>query len=330
MIDLQSEKQVKGLTQRLHKAVKSKPNMKLSEFREEFSKAFNCKDWNTLIAGLSGETLPQQDVGSPKYRSFADYASNGYIDFLGNNHNKLSPKVARAVADVVYKFGWWLAPIGDSIIEDVKDVYAFISEYPNHAMHLLIPVSGNHDCAEALVTGTDLADVSLEADLETFKVDFTSDSPEWSVHQEMDKIAKEYYGAFAFPPAVIMPSSIQYYCNHVQHDFDFKESLRLAPEKARQIRVEIKRLNKLDTLSPELADLELVKLDDQPFREDKEFYNFLGFFSGHPLKICNSTGKEVLVCSTVDGRFWLQMGDEPSHTFADTECLLDVLRVILA
>ncbi|WP_210499318.1 hypothetical protein [Vibrio crassostreae] len=60
MISIGESAKIKSMTHALHAAMKAKPNMKLSEFREIFSKELTGNDWNTTLA----------QVSKPKFEEF--------------------------------------------------------------------------------------------------------------------------------------------------------------------------------------------------------------------------------------------------------------------
>ena len=90
--------QIKSLTHALHAAMKKTPQMKLSEFREVFSKEVKFNDWNTLL-GMTNAT--QNDKLTSAYEDgYSDYDFDG-ISKLG--FGELANESTKSIIEAVYK-----------------------------------------------------------------------------------------------------------------------------------------------------------------------------------------------------------------------------------
>ena len=154
---------LKSITLALHKAMKAKPNMKLSEFREEFSKAAGLNDWNAALASLdaSGESstttiehvaamaFKSEGEVEPKHFNFPDYVNDNNFELLSHT---LAPHLANKLIELFYDSEYWfLAPMWHSVFNSKAEALSFVFQFPGHPISLVLATNSESDVVS--VTG---------------------------------------------------------------------------------------------------------------------------------------------------------------------------------
>jgi hypothetical protein len=148
-----SKQHVKSLTHSIHKAIKAKPNMGLSELRELFSDKLVGSDWNGLLDMLDEQEVPcSEDVVHGRAFSFDCYEKQGALNYSPSEMGTLSPALAKELIDIFYETDFWfLAPFQDGIFDSKDEALAFVDAFPNHPLSIVVSTNSNMGAVSVLV-----------------------------------------------------------------------------------------------------------------------------------------------------------------------------------
>ena len=159
MINITEKSALKSLTYALHQAMKSKPNMKISEFREVFSQQLGAKDWNALLGQFDEVTTPNQLSDHNIEISLQDPCS----DYDSTTHGILNKKTALAIINLFFQSEFWLlAPFGGNIFENKESAIAFVNANPSYPLSVVMMTNNSQGSISAILNNLeDCRDIAL-------------------------------------------------------------------------------------------------------------------------------------------------------------------------
>lgn len=299
--------QIKSLTFALHAAMKAKPKMKLSEFRENFSKEVNCKDWNTLLGQVNG---PSKEKTTVEY-DYSDYDAAGILEM---GVGQLSFDVAISLVKAVYETEFWfLAPIHGGIFDNERDAVSFIKQHPNMPLSLVVSTNSSLGSVSLIVNTEGRAIVVREEDnhdvLEGYSYDYVSDFVKAipSLMTERAKFEHVSEDSYAIPYLRKGSPFIDYVNN-----FEYNESeVGVLGKKA---------ANAFIDACEDSGNHQLAMLDGNPFDSFEQARLFVKTFNMHPIKVISEVKYSGLSVSTV-----ISSDEDSTNIVFEDGCGLDSL-----
>lgn len=282
-----SKPQVKSLTVALHAAMKANPKMKLSEFRENFSKEVNSKDWNTLLDSLT-------DPAGKRTEETYDYDYSEYdvSSIFEMNVGRLSPVIAKELIEVIYKSEFWfLAPIHDGIFESKEQAHSFVEQHPTVPLSLVVSTNSSLGSVSVIIN-TEGNDILIREEDENMLIE----------RYRYESVSELIKGI----PALMTTRA------HDEHDSDDSYAIPYLLKDSRFINY----VNKFEynesecgVLSKEVANAfidavdasgrhYLSSLDGEPFYSTEDARLFVNTFENHPLIVVSITKENALGVST--------------------------------
>jgi hypothetical protein len=329
MIQINKKSTVKSLTFTLHEQMKANNKMKVSEFREIFSKTLGAKDWNALLGQFDNEYSPLLLNNQSTFASISRQAlDTGYpnidnsLDLHQPNdeydkaiHGVLIPSHAIALIELFYSSEFWfLAPFMGGVFNTKEQALNF--------------VENNHDYPLSVVMSTNNSQGSVSTLVNSYKGRFYFHDEDqhsilyWSDDIQSLKInvADFMTGRAKFEhnenssyviPFIPKGHELKDYVNNF--DYDSNEHGELTVSHAKEL-IDFCETHKQYSLG---------RLDGQPFRDKEEAEEFISYFPTHSLILIADLGyfnedKDSLGCaidvfSQVGGKeIFIQNRDEMS------------------
>ena len=282
--------QIKSLTHALHACMKENPKMKLSEFRENFSKEVNCKDWNTLLGAVSNTPKTKEATSDSVQYDYSDYDAAGILEM---NVGRLSLDVAKSIVDIVYQSEFWfLAPIHGGIFDNKQQAMCFIEQHPEMPLSLVVSTNSSLGSVSVIVNteGNDIIvrEEEFNEVLESYRYDsvgsFIKGIPELMTQRaHYDHNSEDSYAI----PFLKKNSPFIDYVN----SFEYNESeVGILSEDV---------ANAFINAAEKSGKHQIAALDGSPFDSFDDARLFVKTFNQHPIKIISELEIDAFSVSTV-------------------------------
>jgi hypothetical protein len=292
MIQISQKSTVKSLTYTLHEQMKANPKMKVSQFREIFSKILGSKDWNALLGQFDDNFSPlsfndQASIASADSVSKLDlntgYCNNSLDlhmtseDYDIDTHGTLESTIANALVELFYSSEfWYLAPCMDGVFNTKEQALNFIEKYPNYPLSIIMSTNNSQGSVSLLVNSKDgiiffreecnydVLDIGQYDNIHSLKRDITEIMTKRAKYDHDDK------GSYAIP-FIPKGHKLKDYVNSV----DYYES--------EHGEVSVLVANKLIQFCEIHEQYSLGSIDGQPIGSKEDAEDFIKYFPNHPL-----------------------------------------------
>lgn len=277
MITITNKESVRSLTYAIHQAIKAKPNMKLGELREVFSKELGVKDWNALLGQFDESETPEKDVEV--------VLQNPSVDYQPLFHGELLQKVAYIIIDIFYQTEYWmLAPLGGSPFPNKESAIAFVEKFPNQPLVAMFQTNNSKGVICAILNYSDEKNIFLR-DEETLSPIARSSFKNFEEIKNnlpalMTKRAEFEFmddNAFAYP---FIPKGDN--LTNYLSSFDYS--------RATHGELSSRHANHLIMLTGTVEFLSLGMPNGKPFQTMSDAYRFVECFTEHPLTLIVDLG----------------------------------------